>query len=52
MSTIEIKVPEDNQEGTQMKVQNWLVAIGDFVAKDAPLRMVISLRFMLSPAQM
>jgi len=37
MSDIEIKVPEDNQEGTQMKVQNWLVAIGDFVAKDAPL---------------
>lgn len=37
MANIEIKVPEDNQEGTRMKVQNWLVAIGDFVAKDAPL---------------
>lgn len=37
MADIDIKVPEDNQEGTQMKVQNWLVAIGDFVAKDAPL---------------
>jgi len=37
MADIEIKVPEDNQEGTQMKVQNWLVGIGDFVAKDAPL---------------
>jgi len=37
MADIDIKVPEDNQEGTQMKVQNWLVSIGDFVAKDAPL---------------
>jgi len=37
MADIEIKVPEDNQEGTQMKVQSWLVGIGDFVAKDAPL---------------
>lgn len=37
MADIDIKVPEDNQEGTQMKVQNWLVSVGDFVAKDAPV---------------
>jgi len=37
MSNIEIKVPEDNQEGTTMKIQKWLKSIGDVVKKDEPL---------------
>ncbi len=37
MADIDIKTPVDNQEGTTMKVQNWLVEIGDFIAKDAPV---------------
>ncbi|MEP6342183.1 MAG: 2-oxo acid dehydrogenase subunit E2 [Maricaulaceae bacterium] len=37
MTTIEIKVPSDNEEGTTMKIQKWLKAIGDVVTKDEPL---------------
>ena len=37
MTTIEIKVPSDNEEGTTMKIQNWLKSIGDTVSKDEPL---------------
>ena len=37
MTSIEIKVPSDNEEGTTMKVQNWLKSIGDPVLKNEPL---------------
>ena len=37
MTIIEIKVPSDNEEGTTMKIQNWLKSIGDTVSKDEPL---------------
>ena len=37
MSIIEIKVPEDNEEGTTMKIQKWLKSVGDKVSKDEPL---------------
>ena len=37
MSIIEIRVPDDNEEGTTMKIQKWLKSIGDTVSKDEPL---------------
>lgn len=37
MTHIEIKVPSDNEEGTTMKIQNWLKSIGDTVLKNEPL---------------
>jgi len=37
MAIIEIKIPEDNEEGTTMKVQNWLKSVGDVVAKNDPV---------------
>ena len=37
MTSIEIKVPSDNEEGTTMKIQNWLKSIGDTVLKNDPL---------------
>ena len=37
MSSIEIKAPDDNQDGTTMKIQKWLKRIGDVVKKDEPL---------------
>ena len=37
MSIIEIRVPDDKEEGTTMKIQKWLKSIGDTVSKDEPL---------------
>ena len=37
MTSIEIKVPSDNEEGTTMKIQKWLKSIGDKIVKDEPL---------------
>jgi len=37
MANIEIKIPDDNQEGTTMKVQNWLKSVGDIVVKNDPV---------------
>ncbi len=37
MAIIEIKIPTDNEEGTTMKVQNWLKGVGDVVAKNDPV---------------
>ncbi|MEP1229305.1 MAG: 2-oxo acid dehydrogenase subunit E2 [Litorimonas sp.] len=37
MAIIDIKIPDDNQEGTTMKVQNWLKSVGDVVVKDDPV---------------
>ena len=37
MTNISIKVPLDNEEGTTMKIQNWLKSVGDVVSKDEPL---------------
>ena len=37
MSLIDIVTPSESTEGTTMKVQSWLKAVGDIVKKDDPL---------------
>jgi len=37
MAIIEIKIPDDNQEGTTMKAQNWLKSVGDVVEINDPV---------------